>query len=83
MRSIAFANTNLAFPSPTIEANGAMTQDMGDFNPTFYDSIADIDLFGMFDPEFDLDNFDAFLEGNLNPGLLAYDQSIHFSQQAG
>jgi hypothetical protein len=44
---------------------------MQDFNfdPTIFDSMADIDLFGMFDPAFDLDGFDACLEGNLNPAF--------------
>lgn len=40
-----------------------------DFDPSIFDSITDIDLFGMFDPAFDLDGFDACLEGNLNPGF--------------
>ncbi|KAH7417121.1 hypothetical protein BKA64DRAFT_701907 [Cadophora sp. MPI-SDFR-AT-0126] len=40
-----------------------------DFDPAIFDSITDIDLFGMFDPAFDLEGFDACLEGNLNPGL--------------
>ena len=39
------------------------------FDPSMFDSIADIDLFGMFDPAFDLDGFDACLEGNLNPAF--------------
>jgi hypothetical protein len=42
---------------------------MQDFDPSMLDSIADIDLFGMFDPAFDLDGFDACLEGNLNPAF--------------
>lgn len=39
------------------------------FDPLLFDSMADIDLFGMFDPAFDLDGFDACLEGNLNPAF--------------
>ncbi|KAE9381403.1 hypothetical protein N431DRAFT_440265 [Stipitochalara longipes BDJ] len=39
------------------------------FDPSLFDSIADIDLFGMFDPAFDLDGFDACLESNLNPAF--------------
>lgn len=39
------------------------------FDPSVFDSIADVDLFGMFDPAFDLDGFDAYLEGNLNPAF--------------
>ncbi|PVH88399.1 hypothetical protein DL98DRAFT_580807 [Cadophora sp. DSE1049] len=42
---------------------------MQDFDPAIFDSITDIDLFGMFDPAFDLQGFDACLEGNLNPGF--------------
>ena len=37
-----------------------------DFDPSIFDSMANVDLFGMFDPAFDLDGFDACLEGNLN-----------------
>jgi hypothetical protein len=43
------------------------TQPMQDFDLSVFDSINDVDLFGMFDPAFDLDSFDACLEGNLNP----------------
>jgi hypothetical protein len=43
------------------------TQAMQEFDPAFFYSIADIDLFGMFDPAFNLDDFDACLESNLNP----------------
>jgi hypothetical protein len=39
------------------------------FDPSMFDAIADIDLFGMFDPAFDLDGFDACLESNLNPAF--------------
>jgi hypothetical protein len=39
------------------------------FDPSMFDSMADIDLFGMFDPAFDLDGFDACLESNLNPAF--------------
>jgi hypothetical protein len=56
--------------------NGTQTpiQQMQDFDPSIFDSIADIDLFGMFDPAFDLDGFDACLEGNLNPSFPTYFQ---------
>lgn len=37
------------------------------FDPSEYDPTASIDLFGMFDPAFDLNGFDAYLEGTLNP----------------
>ncbi len=45
------------------------TQVMQDFDSSIFDSISDVDLFGMFDPAFDLDAFDACLEGNLNPAF--------------
>lgn len=31
------------------------------------DFMGDVDLFGMFDPAFDLDGFDSCLEGSVNP----------------
>ena len=45
------------------------TQPMQDFDLSVFDPINDVDLFGMFDPAFDLDGFDACLEGNLNPAF--------------
>jgi hypothetical protein len=45
------------------------TQPMQDFDLSVFGSINDVDLFGMFDPAFDLDGFDACLEGNLNPAF--------------
>ncbi|CZR50816.1 uncharacterized protein PAC_00690 [Phialocephala subalpina] len=44
-------------------------QPIQDVDPSIFGSIPDIDLFGMFDPAFDLDSFDACLEGNLNPAF--------------
>jgi hypothetical protein len=49
----------------------AQTQALQDFDLSIFDSIDDVDLFGMFDPAFDLDGFDACLEGNLNPAFPA------------
>lgn len=49
----------------------APTQPLQDFDLSIFDSINDVDLFGMFDPAFDLDGFDACLEGNLNPAFPA------------
>ncbi|KAG4439878.1 hypothetical protein IFR05_004654 [Cadophora sp. M221] len=73
------AVAGIQHPAPTIASqNGALTNSdihqqpdlsMQDFDPSIFDSITDIDLFGMFDPAFDLDRFDACLEGNLNPGF--------------
>ncbi|KAE8452197.1 hypothetical protein EG329_001664 [Mollisiaceae sp. DMI_Dod_QoI] len=42
---------------------------MQDVDPSMFGSLPDIDIFGMFDPAFDLDGFDACLEGNLNPAF--------------
>ncbi len=39
------------------------------FDTSAFDSMLDIDLFGMFDPAFDLDSFDACLQGNINPAF--------------
>ncbi|KUJ22504.1 uncharacterized protein LY89DRAFT_664320 [Mollisia scopiformis] len=53
-----------------LNGNGDVTaHTMQDVDPSIFESISDIDLFGMFDPAFDLDGFDACLEGNLNPAL--------------
>jgi hypothetical protein len=40
-----------------------------DFDLSIFDLGPEIDLFGMFDPAFDLEAFDAQLEGNLNLGF--------------
>lgn len=44
-------------------------QIMQDVDPLIFGFTPDIDLFEMFDPAFDLDGFDAYLEGNLNPAF--------------
>lgn len=49
----------------SIQAQG-LAQPMPDFDPSIFDSISDMDPFGMFDPTFDLDSLDALLEGNLD-----------------
>jgi hypothetical protein len=51
--------------------NGTQTtlQATLDFDPSVFDSVADIDLFGMFDPALDLDGFGACSEGNLIPSF--------------
>jgi hypothetical protein len=41
-------------------------QQMPDFDPSLFNSISEVDLFGMFDPTFDLTSVDACLEGNLD-----------------
>jgi hypothetical protein len=53
----------------SLALNVQPTIGMQDFDPSMLDSIADVDLFGMFDPAFHLDGFDACLEGNLNPAF--------------
>lgn len=64
-------NTTPGIPAPVQVANSDvhLQQLPMDFDPSLFDSISDIDLFGMFDPAFDLDGFDACLEGNLNPAF--------------
>lgn len=44
-------------------------QMMQEVDYSMFGFTPDIDLFGMFDPAFDLDGFDACLEGNLNPAF--------------
>ena len=36
------------------------------FDLSVFDAVSDVDLFGMFDPRFDLNGIDACLEGNLD-----------------
>lgn len=43
-----------------------LPQQMPDFDPSLFDSISDMDLFGMFDPTFDLNTIDACFGGNLD-----------------
>jgi hypothetical protein len=66
----------LAYSEQAITVNEVdmPTPNMQDLDPAFFDSIADIDLFGMFDPAFNLEDFDACLESNLNPYFPAYGQ---------
>jgi hypothetical protein len=65
------ANTFLAPGDQIMVGSNDMvfTQPMQDFDLSVFDPINDVDLFGMFDPAFDLDGFDACLEGNLNPAF--------------
>jgi hypothetical protein len=55
--------------STAVHAGSHQTSGIQDFDPSIFDNLADIDLFGMFDPAFDLDGLDACLEGNLNPAF--------------
>lgn len=50
------------------------SQTWQDFDPSIFDTIADVDLFGKFDPSFNLDGFDACLESNLDPSFPTYFQ---------
>ncbi|KAK0118980.1 hypothetical protein ONS95_007847 [Cadophora gregata] len=77
-RSNSHTRANSQHPGPGSTSQSAVMTNadtqhsdisMQDFDPSIFDSITDIDLFGMFDPAFDLDGFDACLEGNLNPGF--------------
>ncbi|QSZ32955.1 hypothetical protein DSL72_002538 [Monilinia vaccinii-corymbosi] len=52
--------------APTYDTGKMQEIDPSPFNLS---ATGDIDLFSMFDPSFDLDGFDACLEGNLNPGF--------------
>lgn len=45
---------------------------MQDFDPSIFDAIADVDLFGLFDPAFNLDSFDACLDSTLDPSFPTY-----------
>lgn len=58
----------------TMPANEAeiQIQPFQDFDPAYFDVTGDVDLFGMFDPAFNLEDFDACLESNLNPYLPSY-----------
>lgn len=41
-------------------------QPIPDFDPAMFDYLTDVDLFDMFDPNFDLNGIDAALQGNLD-----------------
>ena len=51
------------------ESEHTPSQMMHEVESSMFGFTPDIDLFGMFDPAFDLDGFDACLEGNLNPAF--------------
>lgn len=61
-----FSDSRLAFAESVMAGTDSAS---APFDPLIFDNIADIDLFGMFDPAFDLDGFDACLESNLNPAF--------------
>jgi hypothetical protein len=61
-----FVDMWLAFEENAITGGDHISTNL---DSSMFDSVADIDLFGMFDPAFDLDGFDACLEGNLNPAF--------------
>ncbi|KAH8647557.1 hypothetical protein BGZ60DRAFT_570332 [Tricladium varicosporioides] len=68
------AITNQALASAqVITNNGPQVQmhQVPDTDPFTFDSIADIDLFSIFDPTFNLDSFDSYLGSSLNPPFLA------------
>jgi hypothetical protein len=73
-RHTSHIRVNSTDPDETLETHESASaiqaqappQPMPDFDPSLFDSISDMDLFGMFDPTFDLDSLDALLEGNLD-----------------
>jgi hypothetical protein len=52
--------------TPHTEIQGTQYGQFQDFDPSLFDAVSDLDLFGMFDPSFDLNGIDACLEGNLD-----------------
>jgi len=62
----SIANTQQVHNSLGQDIQNSIIQE---FDPSLFNSAGDIDLFGMFDPAFDLDHFDACLEANLNPAF--------------
>lgn len=58
----------------TTNGEQTATQTWQEFDPSIFDAMADVDLFGMFDPSFNLDGFDACLESNLDPSFPTYFQ---------
>lgn len=52
-------------PSGFNSSLGGNTIPLQDFNPSMFNEMPDFDVFGMFDPNFDLDAIDACLQGNL------------------
>ncbi|KAH6665929.1 hypothetical protein B0J14DRAFT_678508 [Halenospora varia] len=56
-----------------ITSNGSQVHmhQVPDTDPFIFDSIADIDLFSIFDPAFNLDSFDLYLGSSLNPPFVA------------
>lgn len=45
---------------------GADSIPLQDFNPSVFTEMPDLDVFGMFDPNFDLNAIDACLQGNVD-----------------
>ncbi|KAL3418930.1 fungal specific transcription factor [Phlyctema vagabunda] len=51
---------------------------MPDFDPSLFDSVSNLDIFGLFDPGFDLVGVDACLEGNLDPYMACQNRQTDF-----
>lgn len=64
---LPYPNDEIA--SGDINSMQMVIQPLPEFDPSVFHLGPEIDLFGMFDPAFDLEGFDAQLEGNLNLGL--------------
>ncbi|KFY82221.1 hypothetical protein V500_10714 [Pseudogymnoascus sp. VKM F-4518 (FW-2643)] len=73
-RSSALAVQNLPNQMSATDGEQIPSQTWQDFDPSIFDTIADVDLFGKFDPSFNLDGFDACLESNLDPSFPTYFQ---------
>lgn len=62
--SNAVPSTSREFESNNgVNGHSLLTQES---DPSFYVDLPDLDVFGLFDPNFNLDGIDAYLEGNLN-----------------
>lgn len=51
----------------TLPASEIVPQQSYEFNPLMFDPAGDVDLFGMFDPAFNLETYDAQWDSATNP----------------
>ncbi|RDW91650.1 hypothetical protein BP5796_02815 [Coleophoma crateriformis] len=54
------------------------TEAFEEFDASHFDSMQNIDVFGLFDPGFDLQEIDACLEGNLDPYMASQNRQTDF-----
>ncbi|MCJ1382810.1 hypothetical protein MMC17_005923 [Xylographa soralifera] len=52
----------LALKTIRLNASETLARPMQDLEPCLFDPVSDLDLFGMFDPAFDLEGVDAYIE---------------------